>query len=69
MSEGLGTSKGRVEIKPEDWITLKDHLRIFLDRGKDRIEIAWASDCGEKSCTVPHCTVIFYSCPSKPCGS
>lgn len=68
MSEGPGTSKGRVEVKPEDWITLRDHLRIFLDRDKDRVEIAWAGDC-KKRCNVPHSKVIFYYCPERPCPS
>lgn len=67
MSEALGTSRGRTLLTPEDWKYLKDHLTITLDRDKHRVEIGWANDCEEESCKVPHTTVIFYSCPRKPC--
>ncbi len=69
MSEALGTSRGRKTLTPEEWELLKDHLTVILDRDKHRVEIGWVNDCGceEKSCTVPHTTVIFYSCPKKPC--
>jgi len=68
MSETQGTAKGRKILTPEEWEIVKDHLTIILDHDKDRVEIGWACDCGkEESCTVPHTTVVFYSCPERPC--
>jgi hypothetical protein len=67
MNEATGTAKGRQEIRPDDWITLKDHLTITFDRDKDRVEIGWACDCGKKPCDVPHTTLVVYVCPSRPC--
>ena len=67
MSEAPGTARGRKKLTPEEWQLVKNHLTVILDHDKERVEIGWASDCKEKSCTVPHSTVVFYSCPSKPC--
>jgi hypothetical protein len=69
MSEAPGTARSRKKLSWEEWKILKDHLTVILDADNDRVEIGWAGDCGEKSCTVPHCTVVFYSCPQKPCPS
>jgi len=67
MPQTQGTARGRKELTPQEWDFVKKHLTIILDHDKDRVEIGWARDCGEESCSVPHSTVIFFSCPSKPC--
>jgi hypothetical protein len=70
MSEAQGTARGRKKLTPEEWNILKDHLTVILDHDKETVEIGWASKCeSEKPCTVPHSTVIFYSCPQRPCPS
>jgi hypothetical protein len=67
MSEALGTSRGRKTLTPEEWKMLQEHLTVILDHDKHIVEIGWASGCKEESCTFPKFTVIFYSCPQRPC--
>jgi hypothetical protein len=67
MSQTQGTARGRKKLTPEEWKLVKDHLTIVLDHDKDTVEIGWANKCKEESCTIPHSTVIFFSCPERPC--
>ena len=46
---------------------LKNHLFIRYNARKDLVEIGWVCSCRDKKCHVPHTTVAFYVCPSKPC--
>jgi hypothetical protein len=67
MSEALGTSRGRVKLTPDEWKMLQEHLTVILDRDKHIVEFGWASGCEEEPCTFPGFTVVFYSCPQRPC--
>jgi hypothetical protein len=70
MIQAAGTAKGPKELKPEEWITLRDHLTITFDHEKNRVEISWACNCGEDPCPhkVPKTpTLALYVCPSRPC--
>lgn len=61
-------AKGHGKPSLQEWDHIRErHLSIRFDRDRDLIEISWACGCGDKSCTMPHTTVAFYSCPSNPC--
>jgi hypothetical protein len=66
--EGTQRSKGQSKLTLQEWERVREnHLTIRFNREKHLIEIGWVCDCGDKTCAVPHTTVAFYSCPSKPC--
>ena len=66
--EAVGSSKGQPRPYPEQWEGfIQKHLTIRFNKEKNLVEIGWGNNCGDKSCCVPHTTVAFYSCPSKPC--
>ena len=66
--EATGKAKGLWKGIPEGWEEcIEKHLTIRFNKERNAVEIAWASDCGDKSCPVPHTTVAFYSCPRNPC--
>jgi hypothetical protein len=67
-SEGTERAKGHSGTYPEQWEGfIQKHLTVHYNKEKNLVEIGWAGECGDKSCPVPHTTVVFYSCPSKPC--
>ncbi|HKW88818.1 MAG TPA: hypothetical protein VJN21_08685 [Candidatus Acidoferrales bacterium] len=66
--EAAEKAKGHSSGIPEEWKDcIEKHLTIRFNKERNLIELGWASNCGDKSCPVPHTTVAFYSCPSRPC--
>jgi|GEM_PF-5091196 len=66
-SHATEKAKGHAELAPERLEHFrKDHLTIRFNKEKNLLEIGWACNCNDKSCSAPQ-TVAFYSCPSRPC--
>jgi hypothetical protein len=66
--EGAGTMRKHEKPTLEELEHLrKYHLDIKFIREYHEILITYVHDCREDKCPLPHTSVGFYTCPSKPC--